>query len=327
MRINYQFFKNFNRRDVLELEHIGIKVDEGCDAFVVYEDEEKFELVKKYFGEKWKDKVTVIDTDFTEKERNTSAYLSIATSKMLGYPQPEEWDEDEGEKEPAYPFNIYPYFENVFEVANTSRDYGMLRGTQTGDFSLLGEPKWGKSNVGSIFWCGDALFSTPDIYKKVFAPLGIKSRTVLGYGNQKPLTTIVQLLPQGISDSKLIFKPEQIGEPIFIPEWNITKYTLYYKGFFPSFEKHPGKYDFFVSQEYFGSGGVNEKTVFISQKLYQLLKENNVKGLEYYPQESSSEKSIEENRQENYDSENAIIIRERRKRGKMIGGHILLDPY
>jgi hypothetical protein len=263
---------------------MGIKVNEGCDAFIIYEDDEKFEMVKKYFGEKWADKVTVTDTDFTEKERNSSSYLSIEATKMLGYPQPEEWDEDEREKEPSYPFDIYPYFENVFEVANTSRNYGILRGKQIGSFSLLGEPKWGKSNIGSIFWSGDAFFTTPDIYKNIFEPLEIKSQTVLGYGNQKPLTTVVQLLPQGVSDSKLILQQEQIGEVIDIQEWNIKKYTLYYKGFFPSFEKNPGQYDFFVSQEYFGSGGVNEKVVFISRKLYQLLKESDIKGLKYYPQ-------------------------------------------
>jgi hypothetical protein len=285
MRINYRFFGNFDRKDVLELKQIGIIVDTGCDAFVVYEDEEKFELVKKYFGDNWKEKVTLTDTEFTEKERGSSSFLSIEATKILGYPQPEEWDEDESEHEPPYPFNIYPYFENVFEVTNTSHDYGMLRGKQIGSFSLLGEPKWNKSNVGSIFWCEDAFFTTPDVYKMVFAPLGIKYQTVLGYGNQKPLTTVVQLLSQSISNSKLIINEEHTNMIEDISEWSMKKYVLNNKGFFPSFENHPGNYDLFVSQEYFGSGGINEKTVFISQKLYQLLKKNGAKGLKYYPQQ------------------------------------------
>jgi hypothetical protein len=285
MRVNYRFFNNFSKKDVADLRQIGIKVDEGCDAFVVYEDEEKFELIKNYFGDKWKEKVSVTDTDFTEKEKSESLFLSIGTHKILGYPQPEEWDE--GETEPPYPFNIYPYFQNVFKVANTSPDYGMLRGKQIGSFSFLGEPKWGKSSIGSIFWCGDAYFATSDIYKQIFEPLGIKSKAVLGYGNQELLKTVVQLLPQGVSESKLIIKEDQILERSDVPEWNLRKYVLNGKGFFPSFEKDPGNYDFFVSQEYFGSGGVNEKTVFISQKLYLLLKKHNIKGLKYYPHSSN----------------------------------------
>ena len=114
--------------------------------------------------------------------------------------------------------------------------------------------------------------------------MGIECRKVLGYGNQKPLTTIVQLVPQGVSKSKLLFKEENfVIEDI--PEWNLKKYCHNGKGFYPSFESNPGDYDFFVSQELFGTGGMNLKENFISQKLYQLLKKHGVKGLKYYPQE------------------------------------------
>ena len=72
----------------------------------------------------------------------------------------------------------------------------------------------------------------------------------------------------------------------------MTKYMLSGESFAPSFETYSGNFDFFVSQEYFGAGGVNENEVFISQRLYQLLKENKVRGLNYYPQSSN----IQENR-------------------------------
>lgn len=285
MKISYRFFDNFSRNDVFEFKKIGIDIAEGIDAFEVYESDEVFEKVKEKFGAKWAEHVSITDTHFTEKEKSNSLYLNIAPLKMLGYPQPEDWDEDEGEKEPPYPFNIYPYFENVFEVANTSPDYGLLRGKQTGFYSLLGEPKWGKSGIGSVFWSQDAFFTTPEIYTLIFEPLGIKSLQVIGYGNQKPLQTVVQLLPQGVAESKLLIKEDQIKETSDIKEWNMKKYDLNRKGFFPSFEKSPGRYDFFASQEYFGPGGVNEKAVFISQKIYELLKKIKIGGLSYYPQE------------------------------------------
>ena len=287
MRINYRFFGNFEKQDVLEFKtRFNIDISEGCDAFVVYEDDPIFEQVKARFGESWLDSVSVIDTDFTEKERGDSHYLSIAATKMLGYPQPEgldDYDEDD-EEEPEFPFDIYPYFENVFEVARTDHNYGMITGKQVGSFSLLGEPKWGKSNIGSIFWSGDVYFTTPTVYKTVFEPLGIKSCPVLGYGNQKPLTTVVQLLPQGISKAKLKIEEASIREIINVPSWDLKKYILNGKGFFPSFDGVPGDYDYFVSQEYFGDGGCNEKAVFVSQKLYSVLKKHGIKGLNYYPQ-------------------------------------------
>lgn len=285
MRINYRFYDNFTTDGVLYFKEIGINIKEGIDAFVVYEDDELFEKVKETFGSKWMDHVSIVDTEFTEKEREQSDYISITPSKMLGYLQPEDWDEEEGEDEPQYPFNIYPYYEGVYEVKNTSSNYGMLRGKQIGNLSLQGEPKWGKSSIGSTFYGLDTFFTTPETYKQVFEPLGIQFRPVLGYGNKESLKTVVQLVPQGIANSKLIIKTNQIKEVSEIKEWGLKKFLLNGKGFFPPFEKKTENFDFFVSQEYFGSGGVNEKAVFISQKLYTLLKNNKVKGLNYYPME------------------------------------------
>ena len=98
----------------------------------------------------------------------------------------------------------------MFEIDKASEQYGVLRGKQTGYISVSGEPKWGKSSIGALFWLEDILFTTPEVYQKIFEPLGIKYRKVLGYGNQKPLKTIVQLIPQGVSKSKLLLKKEHL---------------------------------------------------------------------------------------------------------------------
>ena len=287
MRIHYRFFENFDKKGVADLGKIGIKVEEDCFAFVLYEDDPKFELVKQYFGKNWRENVSIIDTDFTESERANSPYLGIWATKRLGYPKPEDWydDDDEEDKEPTAPppYKNDAYLYNVFEIDKVSEMYGVLRGKQTGYLSISGEPKWGKSSVGALFWIEDILFTTPEVYEKVFEPLGIKCKKVLGYGNQKPLKTIVQLVPQGVAKSKLILDDENIDIEQ-IQEWNVKRYCLSNQGFYPSFESNAGDYDFFVSQEHFGTGAMNFKENFISQKLYQLLKENNVKGLKYYPQ-------------------------------------------
>jgi hypothetical protein len=325
MRIKHRFFDNFSRKQVAELQQIGIKVEEGCDAFVLYADDPKFELVKQYFGDTWEEEyVSVTETDFTDKEKSNSPYLGIWARKRLGYPQPEDWyddDEEEDNEDNAphlYRNNAYLY--NVFEIDKVSEMYGVLRGKQTGYLSISGEPKWGKSSVGALFWIEDILFTTPEVYQKVFEPLGIECRKVLGYGNQKPLKTIVQLIPQGVAKSKLLLQEEIVGEKANIQEWNLERYCLNGKGFYPSFENNPGDYDFFVSQELFGTGGMNLKENFISQKLYRRLKENNVKGLNYYPQDSEKNKILPKTPEQ-------LLIEERIKRGKMLGGHILLDAY
>ena len=283
MRVNYRFFKQLP-----ELRKLGFDIPEGSAAFVVYEDDERFETLKSVLGANWLENVIFTDTDFSEKEKCNSLYLSVYAIKMLGYPQPEDWydDDDDEDLEAPYPYEKNAYLHNVFEIDKASEMYGVLRGKQTGYISIQGEPKWGKSSIGALHWLEDILFTTAEMYQKVFEPLGIACKHVLGYGNQKPLTTVVQLLPQGVSKSRLLLDNETLDNKEYIQEWGLERYCLGGKGFYPSFETNPGNYDFFVSQELFGTGGANFKELFISQKLYQLLKMNKVRGLSYYPQKN-----------------------------------------
>jgi len=85
MRINYRFFDNFEKQDVLEFkERFNIDISEGCDAFVVYEDDPIFEQVKVRFGENWLDSVSVVDTDFTKKERGGFSIFVNNGNKNVG---------------------------------------------------------------------------------------------------------------------------------------------------------------------------------------------------------------------------------------------------
>ncbi len=86
----------------------------GCDAFTFYENDEMNEQLQSIFGSNYKNYVTVAKTEFSENERINADYLSIKSSKILGYPQPEDLDgNDELEK---FPFNVFPYLNNVFEI-------------------------------------------------------------------------------------------------------------------------------------------------------------------------------------------------------------------
>jgi hypothetical protein len=63
----------------------------------------------------------------------------IGASKKLYYSQSEDINEEieeDGELEYPYPFDIYPYFRDVYEVSGTSHDYGMLCGKQIDCYAL-----------------------------------------------------------------------------------------------------------------------------------------------------------------------------------------------
>lgn len=275
MKVKYRVVKDFERADTVKLKALGIEVEEGFDAFVIDIDHPDLNTVKAIIGDEWDESVSY-ETEFSEDDRRNAPYLHVYPQKMFGYPQPES------SKEP-FPFDQYPYYKEVFEIENTDAEYGVLKGKQIGSFRFKKEPAWGSSAIGSAFWIQDFIFVKPDVYARVFAPLNINSLPAVEYKTKKALKSIVQLVPQGMSNAELDIKAEKIDETEEVDSWGIRKYILNAAGYYPGFKSDPGDLDFFVTREFFGSGGQTDHAVIISQKLYRLLVESGIKGLEYEP--------------------------------------------
>lgn len=275
MKLRYRVFKDFNPAEVQKLKVLGISVEQGFDAFLIDADYADLAVVKDIIGEEWETTITH-EIEFSEMDRRNASYLHVYPNKLFGYPQPESGKD-------KFPFDQYPYFKDVFEIEKTDPEYGVLKGKQIGKFRFKKEPNWGSSSIGSAFWIQDSIFVKPEIYKRVFEPLGIKAISVLEYKTKKELNTVLQLLPQGISNANLEIKNDHINEIQTVESWGIKKYILKETGFYPDFKSAPGDFDFFESKEYFGAGGFTVHSTIISQKLYQLLVQNNVRGLNYEP--------------------------------------------
>ena len=271
MKVKYRVGVNFNSVQVSQLRELAIYVEQGFDVFKIYIDNPNLAKIQEIIGESW-NKNIIPETEFSESDREKASYLNISPTKIFGYPQPEYTEYE-------YPFDIYPYLKDVFEIDKTDPEYGALKGRQIGGFRLKQEPNWGSSSIGSAHEISDFIFVKPEIYREVFQPLGIKCLPVLEYKTKKELRTVVQLVPQGIAESALDIKKEQINEIQEVESWGIKKYILFDNNYYPSFIGNPGNFDFFLTQEYFGSGGMTDREVIISQKLYQLLKKHKIKGL------------------------------------------------
>jgi len=290
MNVKIRVVKDFNKEEQLKLKELGIQVETGWDAFEIDEKNPIISNVKSIFDRNW-DSIIQREASFSEKDRTLAPYLNIWSNKMLGYAKPDVEDEVDGY---SYPFDIYPYYKDIFEVENTDENYGLLRGKQIGLYSLEGEPKWGKNGIASANYIEDAFFVTPEIYESIFKPLNINYLPVLNYKTGKNLKTVVQLLQQGISQSKLNINNSQIKEAITVKKWDLRKYILKNDDYYPSFINSPEGLDFFYTQEYFGDGGYNQRNTIISQKLYQILKNNHIKGLTYYPQKADVHQDLEQ---------------------------------
>ncbi|PQL94661.1 hypothetical protein [Apibacter adventoris] len=102
---------------------------------------------------------------FSEKDKENAEYLTIYASKILGDAKP---DTENKINTFTYPFTVYPYYKDVFEIVDTDEEYGLLRGEQIGNYSLNGEPKWGNSNIASANYIENAFFTPLETYESIF---------------------------------------------------------------------------------------------------------------------------------------------------------------
>ncbi|SEW53384.1 hypothetical protein [Chitinophaga arvensicola] len=268
MKKIYRFVEDFTSDDVAFLATLGIKAKEGFDAIMIDADSPQLNVIKKRFRKTWTDTLST-EMVFDEQDLKSAKFLHIYAEKYLGYALPDT-DGD------------------VFDVAARDQEYGILRGEQTGFFKMKGEPKWGKWKIASLHFTEHIFFVNPVVYEDCFKPLNIACKPVLDLKTKAPLKTIVQLVQQGVAPSKLHLNARYIDEMEAVQGWNLTKYVLRADMPYPMFEDNPGGYDFFYTQEYFGSGGFAQRGTIISNKLYEILLNNNLTGLNYHPLIASS---------------------------------------
>jgi hypothetical protein len=213
MKVKIRVVKSFSRKEQIELEKIGINIKLDWDAFEVDADDLNVSKIQNILSNSDWNSISQQEASFSEKDRTDAPYLNIYSNKMLGYAKPD--DEDEVDNY-LYPFDIYPYYKGVFEVANVDDNYGLLRGRQIGLYSLNGEPKWGNKDIASANNIEDTFFVKPEIYKEIFEPLNIKCLPVLKYKTLELLKTVVQIVQQDVSRSKLDISEEQTKEIIYV---------------------------------------------------------------------------------------------------------------
>jgi hypothetical protein len=113
---------------------------------------------------------------FSAAERRAAAHLALDAAP-LGFPQPQRLQE---------------FYQTTYKTACPHCRRGA---EQIRSLCLSGEPKWAASRgIFMLNWVDDEFLVKPEMYEKVFRPLGISSRPVLDYKSQAALQTVVQLV-------------------------------------------------------------------------------------------------------------------------------------
>ncbi len=267
MRLNHYVVLTASEALVEELHHFGIAVEAGhLSSFTMYRDDPCWHRVHELLADS--DATIREISEYSEQEYLQSRYLRVRSGKEGGYPQPEQ---DSGWKKATYDLSRY------CSACGT-------HAKQVNPFQMIGEPKFGRSDVVSLGWVHDQLFVRTEIWERVFEPFGIESLPVLRHTTQLPLETVVQLEIDEISPFPLDAQDKW--------ESSVCSVCGQKKNcgsprtpFFPHFAGNP-KGHLFRTQEVFGAGWTSVRAVVCSNELYRATVSAGVRGFQFEPQET-----------------------------------------
>ena len=262
MKIVHKFSVTESDKDMLcAFQEMGISSKDisGIWFFQVAESDPQWEQVDKII-KKFKLR-HMIHTEFASSEKKAAKYLSMIPSWHHGFPQPED---------------DFAYLPIVFDLKNYCSHCGAgLK--KIAPFRMKTEPHWGKKSILQLNWEFDEYFVKPEVWEKIFKPMGIGSRPVLNHQTNKVLETVLQI---------------EVTETVSLDLNNLPfeecsgcgarKYLPITKGLSPFPLETPSS-NMFKSNQYFGSGGSAYNMVFISNALYSAIEEIKIKGVEFAP--------------------------------------------
>lgn len=202
-------------------------------------------------------------TRFEDAELDEADYLEFAVDWHNGYPQPE---------------SAFGYLDATFDLSDYCQSCGIGK-VQSGPYRLRGEPRWGTRHMMAINWDFDAVFCRPEVWRAVFAPLGIDTWSVLHHRTSEPLETVVQLR---LETSERASLDVAFDESETCVSCHRVKYSPQRLGFFAPLlgaEDRP----MFLASEWFGSGGEARHPVIASQAVRQAMLTASLKPLFFSP--------------------------------------------
>lgn len=260
MKIEYRFVLNVDHARQAALQELGVQVEQGRSQVVLIQEGREHWREIAALAETW---IPVsVQTTYSEAEREASEFLNMLGNWHHGYPQPEAGS---------------GYLEQTFDLTGFSRATGIGK-TQKAPFRLTREPRWGTRSFLQLNWVADVFFTKPEVWRETFEPHGIGCMDVVHHRTNKPLTSVVQLLSQGMAAGPL----ELTDAPYELCDTTgVRKYHPITRGF-TSF-RDDESLDYFCTQEFFGYGGRAFREVIVSQRLYQRIKGQRLRGLAFRP--------------------------------------------
>ena len=201
------------------------------------------------------------ETKFTKPELLNAEWLTLRSQWYYDYPQPE---------------NGYTNITYTDEYRCNHSDCNIGR-VQKDCFRFKRTPKWGRRNFCMTNWVYDELFVSSKA-KEMLDSSGLKGFDYLEVKNKsgkETLNDVYQMKISFVIPEAIIDSSGYIREIFDCPLCGKQKFLLSGRGQLVLNRKAlEGALDFVKSAEYFGSGGIASKLIFVSQDVYRFITEN-----------------------------------------------------
>ncbi len=253
------------------LASLGIETETGLVTFEIEESHPSWHQVKSLVDQ-WQ-AVDIVTTKFTPTELRAAEQLEVVATWHHGYPQPRD---DDG------------YLDQSFDLTNHCTSCGVGK-VQSAPIRLASEPKWGKRQILQLNWLYDEFFVLPETWQKVFKPFGIEYERVIHHRTGKTLNSVVQLKIDTMASSEL-HMPNN-AEVEHCEKCRHHKYSPISRGKFPPLTKGVDS-PIVKSQEYFGSGASAWRATIVSSEVFNAIKNETLKGVDFIPAAETKARSI-----------------------------------
>jgi len=243
-------------QDREDLARMGIVVGNALvEMFKVDESQEVWPAVREWIARR--KPTEIVYTKFSKSEVDAAPWLHLMADWHHGYPQPED---------------EFAYLGATYDLTNFCRECGIGK-KQKAPFQMTGEPKWGSKSIMQLNWVFDEYFVTPQVWKQVFEPAGIRCMPVTNTKGAE-LKTVVQLVVDervDIDTTGLSFEK--------CPHCHRIKYEHagVARGMFPAMVHQPSGL-MVKTNQYFGSGASAEPCVLLAQPIAHAMRVAEVRG-------------------------------------------------
>ena len=262
MRIVHRISERVDSRIRREFARAGVEVGEGFVTFEICESDARWPQVAALLERL--QSLTLVRTEFTERERRDAKWLAMSSTWLHGYPMP---DEDNG------------YMEMTYDPTRCCGKCG-LGLVQRAPFRMAREPRWGRRHVLQLNWVFDQYFVKPEVWQAVFRKYGIECMPVIHNRTGQELKSVVQLQIDVVAPERLVVKEERCNT---CPACGVPKYEPHTRGKFPGFASEVVGPHALKTQEIWGSGHRAFGEVLVSQELYGAIAAARLRGVRFEP--------------------------------------------